>query len=297
MKHVLIKIIIFLFAVNISQAQAWMTSLEIAQKLALVQNKMVLMVWEETTKYPYPVFVNNENGKIVVIKNLFEDETISPLIWEYFVPVIVNENQYADLYESIKGKRKLSYIDKFNDDSIKIMDANGTIINALNYSETYQNITTLIKKYALNTTFITPELKAYKKEQNFYSTYFLASKYLDYAVFSNAEVRPNILSLYTIYLDEAKDLLEKSNDANKTILTQRIQLLELQHYLISNKPKKVLRQLKKIKPNATSNTSVVAFLYYTAYKILKDQSNATQWQSKISSVNLRKAQLIINLNY
>jgi len=52
MKHLIIKVLLIVFTVNLSSAQAWMTNLEIAQKLALVQNKMVLMVWEETTKYP-----------------------------------------------------------------------------------------------------------------------------------------------------------------------------------------------------------------------------------------------------
>ena len=128
-----IVIILFVFgSIPVSNAQAWMTSLDVAQNLASVQNKMVLMVWEKTTNYPYPVLINDDNGRTLYVQNLFEDEAISPLIWKYFVPVIVNEDQYADLYLKIKDKRTQRYIDKFNDDSIKIMDVNGNILNLSN---------------------------------------------------------------------------------------------------------------------------------------------------------------------
>ena len=130
MKNKTLKTIFLLFIVNFSFSQEWMTSLDIAQKLALVQNKMVLMVWEESTKYPYPVLVNNDKGRTILIENLFEDENISPLIWEYFVPVIVSENEYEDLYYAVKGKRNQRYMDKLNDESIKIMDINVNIIKA-----------------------------------------------------------------------------------------------------------------------------------------------------------------------
>ena len=108
MKKCYITLVLIFFGMGISFAQAWMTNLEIAQRLAQVQNKMVLMVWEETTRYQYPVFVKDERGRTIYIDNLFEDEQVSPLIWDYFVPVIVSEYRYADLYEKIKGKRSLA---------------------------------------------------------------------------------------------------------------------------------------------------------------------------------------------
>ena len=79
MKNKTLKTIFLLFIVNFSFSQEWMTSLDIAQKLALVQNKMVLMVWEESTKYPYPVLVNNDKGRTILIENLFEDENLNKL--------------------------------------------------------------------------------------------------------------------------------------------------------------------------------------------------------------------------
>lgn len=298
MKKGLIKLLFIFFVVNTASGQGWMTNLDIAQKLASVQNKMVLMVWEETTKYSYPIFVNDENGNTLFVNNLFEDENISPLIWKHFVPVIVSDNHYSDLFSKIKGKRSQKYIDKFNDDSIKIMDVNGNILNLSRDHENFENITTMILKYGLNTEFIAQELKGYQQEQDFYSTYYLASKYLDFAMYVRKEIRPELIDLTNIYLDEAYELIETSTENNKLTKTQRVELSRIQESLITKNPKKVLRQLKRMdainaEPN---NQQFVAFLYYTAYSILKDETNIEIWKSKVSSVNLKKAQLIINLN-
>lgn len=298
MKKLYTTSLIILFTVNLSVAQQWMTDLKIAQSLAQVQNKLVLMVWGETTQYEYPVLVNDDNGRTILINNLFEDENVSPLIWKHFVPVIVNENRYADLYEDIKGKRKQSYIDKFNDDSIKIMDVNGNIINITNNIEEFQNISKIIERYSINTKILENEIEGYKKEKNFYSSYFLASKYLDMALYVNKDVRSNILNLSDIYLNEAIALIRQENKAEHVALQQRCELLRIQQFLISKRPKKVLRELKRMNKEGIdeSNKSFVSFLYYTSYIILNEPDNAETWKSKISSVNLKKAWKIINLN-
>jgi hypothetical protein len=283
---------------NLSYAQEWMTNIEIAQKLALVQNKMVLMVWEETTKYDYPVLVNDHEGRTIYIQNLFEDENISPLIWKHFIPVIVSEHKYADLYDAAKGKRKKRYIDKLNDDGIKIMDVNGYIVNVNTPSLEYINITTLINRYALNTDYVSAELRNYLYDKDVYSAYFLASKYLDLALYSNEKIRSEIVDLSNIYLDEALVFAEKRTEKDKSILEQRCALLKIQEFLILKRPKKVIRQLKKIDAETmdNANQSFVAFLYYTAYMSMEDAQKAEAWKSKISLVNLKKAQMLINLN-
>ena len=298
MKNLIIRASLIFFTVNFSYSQEWMTSLEIAQKLALMQNKTVLMVWEEATKYPYLVYVDDEKGGTIVIGNLFEDEKISQLIWENFVPVIVSESQHANLYKKVKGKRKQRYIDKFNDDSIKIMDANGNIINTSYVAEDYLDIAKLIENYALNTQLVTLELEAYKKEKNFYSAYYLASKYLDLSVYVNEAIRSEIIDLSNIYLDEAVGFLEIEATEDKSTLKQRAELLKIQEYLILNRPKRVLRELKKMDAEniESTNEALVNFLYYTAYSILKDEKNIELWKTKVSLLNLKKAQMIININ-
>lgn len=299
MKSHLIKALFILFTVNLSFSQAWMTDLSIAQKLAMVENKMVLMVWEGTTEYAYPVFVNDDSGRTIFIENLFTDEMVSPLIWEHFVPVIVNEDKYGVMFYNIKGKRSQKYIDKFNDNSIKIMDINGNILNTRDvYSENLENITKIILQYGLNTEFIAPELKGYHTEKSFLSAYFLASKYMDYSMYFNGKVRPELINLSNIYLEEARLLIKAEPKEDQVVFHQRCDLLFIQHYLLLKRPKKVTRLLKKMDAQEINNTNsaFVAFLYYTAYMSIGDEDKAEIWKSKISSVNLKKAQKLINLN-
>ena len=300
MKNVLLKLLLVVLMVNTAtvSSQEWMTNLEIAQTLAKVQNKMVLMVWEETTTYQYPVIVKDEYGRTIFINNLFEDENVSPLIWEHFVPVIVSEYNYADWYEEIKDKRSQKYIDKFNDDSIKILDINGNILNVNYYTEDFQNITTLIERYAINTSYVAQELRDYKKNKNFYSAYFLSSKLLDLSLYLNKDSRAEIVEWSNLYLEEAERLIKGEEQNEHNALQQRCDLLELQQELVLKRPRKVIRQLKRLKDEeiVDSNKAFIAFLYYTAYMSADKSEDAELWKSQISSVNLKKAQLLINLN-
>ncbi|WP_299128902.1 hypothetical protein [uncultured Winogradskyella sp.] len=295
MKNRFITAFILFATINLALAQNWMTDLTIAQRLAQVQNKMVLMVWEEATTYQYSVFVNDSKGRTIVVNSLFDDEVISPLIWDYFVPVIVREEAYADLYLKIKGKRPQSYIDKFNDDSIKIMDINGNIINIDPYTEGPQNISRIIQRYAINTELIENELAGYKKEKTFYTAYYLASKYLDLAIHLKKNVRSAIIDLSKIYLNEAKEFAK--SEADSETLLQRCDLLEIQEVLINRKPKRVLRLLKRMEKQgiAERNESFAAFLYFSSYITLNEPDKAEKWKSKVSAVNLKKAWKIINL--
>ncbi|WP_179344031.1 hypothetical protein [Winogradskyella ursingii] len=298
MKKTLLYITFIIITSHFCKAQPWMTSLPIAQDLALVQNKMVLMVWEEATLYPYPVIVENQQGNRILIPNLFTDEVVSPLIWKNFIPVIVNEDRYEDLYLEIKGRRSQNYIEKFNDDSIKIMDVNGNILNVKTVFGDYLNISELIQKYYLDTSRLNTELRNYRKDKNFYSAYYLAEKYLEYAIFAKTELRPELVNLADIYIDEAKEfaITETPEDQNK--LKQRADLLEIQQHLILSNPRKVIRQLNRIDNEEIHevNLSFVAFLYFTAYKILDKEEDAQLWVSKVSLVNLKKSELLVNIN-
>ena len=67
MKNALLKLLLVVLMTNTASAQEWMKNLEVAQALAKVQNKMVLMVWEETTSYQYPVIVKDDKGRTIII--------------------------------------------------------------------------------------------------------------------------------------------------------------------------------------------------------------------------------------
>nr|WP_321236313.1 hypothetical protein [uncultured Psychroserpens sp.] len=295
MKRIVLFLCIVCSALQISESQEWLTSLGAAKRLALVQDKMILMVWEEATSYPYPVIVEDASGSKVVVDNLFDADYLNKWIWNHFVPVIVSESDYAKLFDEIDGKRTFSYIDKFNDDSIKIIDINGNIVNtAPDYSQ-FLNISKLIRKYYINTSFLKGELINYSQQQNFKTAFYLVSKYIDATIYLNESVRPEVIELSTIYLKEAKDYLASGNMENKKMLAQKVHLLEIYQNLALNRPRKVLRLLKRINKTEIdkTNEAMVAFLHLTAHRILKDEKSASAWRSKVSLVNLKKANDII----
>lgn len=300
-KHTIKKaILLFVFVItsfNFCLAQEWFTSLEVAKKLALIQDKMLFVMWEDTFNYEYPVMLNNDKGD-TIITDLFVDDSINKIIWNYFIPVKIYESKYAELSNQIKETRGTKYFNKLIDDSIKIMDVNGNILNINTSNKFIENLSLLIKHYALNTSFLKQELVNYSKKKNFATSFWLASKYLDFAIFVENDTRLEIIQLANIYFDEAKDHLTKSDLNNKKAILQKFDLLKIKEYLILNKPKKALRHLKKL--NITEidqiNQSLFSFLNYTTFKLLEDEENAVLWKSKISLADLRIAKLIIKNN-
>ncbi|WP_299389878.1 hypothetical protein [uncultured Gelidibacter sp.] len=298
MKKYILLVLLMLASTSISFSQEWMTSLDAAKRIALVQDKMLFMVWEEASLIPYPVVVNDEKGIELVFEDLFGHPEINRIIWEYFVPVKVSESLYPELYDEIKDTRNSTYIKQFEDDNIKIMDVNGMIINTSNSPEAYFNLTKFITAYALNTSYLKLELDNYSKHQDYNTAFRLASKYMDFAIIVNANIREDIIQVAKMYLDNADKHLLTNTTQDKDHLLRKTELLRLTEYLLNDRPKKVLRELKKMDHSAIdeTNKALLAFLYYAAYKLDKDEKNAEAWKSEVSSVNLRKAQLITNIH-
>lgn len=297
-------LIVFSLMIGFGNAQEWFTSLEVAQRLALVQNKMLFVIWEGDLEDVYPVILKDDKGTVFFV-NITENEFVSNLIWENFVPVRLPEYKYAELSKDVKEKRGLKYYNKLIDYTIKIMDANGTIINTMEKEKYffidegyYLDISHFINRYALNTSYLNVELQNYSKNKNFTTTFFLASKYLDYSIFAQKELRPEITALANIYFDEAKSLLAESNIENKPALLQKFELLQIKEQLILNQAKKARRQIKKIEAQQIDsiNQSLFAFLNYTTFKLLKDEEKAELWKSDISSLDLKYTEIILNNN-
>lgn len=295
MKKIVLTLLVLIASYNVCSAQEWMTSLDVAKRLATIQNKLIFMMWEESTAFPFPVKVVDTNGRLIFVEDMFENASVNQLIWEHFIPVVVNESQYEELYKQVKGKRPQNYIDKFNDDSIKIMDINGNIINTDIIYDQHLNMTAFIMKYYMDTSFLKIELDNYSKEQNVITSFRLASKYIDAAAIVNDEVKQEIIDLSNIYLKEADERLINETVENKMALQQKSELLRFLQDVILNKPKRVLRKLRKLEDTQidSSNESLVALLYFTSYRLLKDEKNASSWRSKLSLVNLKKANTII----
>nr|WP_321224889.1 hypothetical protein [uncultured Psychroserpens sp.] len=299
MKKIILVLILLTSITGFSQIREWNTSLEAAKRLATIQNKMILMMWEESTLTPMPITINTDNGKQVFIEDLFTNEYVTTLIWDYFIPLKVSESNYPELYKEIKDSRSTAYINKFNDDSIKIMDVNGNILNTnTSYSDNFLNITDFILKYALNTALIKGEYLAYREEENFYSAYWLGAGYVDMTSFVLPKVRTEMIKLSNIYFEEALTFLDQNTTEDAQLYMQKIEFQKIKQELVLNNAKKALRQLKRLDPETVhiSSESEIAFLYFTAHLLLRDEKSASEWRSKLSLVNLKKASQIITAN-
>lgn len=296
MKKAILLVVFVLGSFNFCLAQEWFSSLDVAKKLALAQDKMLFVMWEDTFSYPYYLNVENNEGKLIYV-DITVDVSLDSVIWEYFIPVKLNESKFKELSNNIQETRGIKYYNKLIDDSIKIMDANGNILN-LDASEFPENLILIIKKYALNTSFLKDELMNYSIENNFTTTFRLAAKYLDFAIYADKSIRNELIDLANIYFDEAKNHLINNDLENKIALLQKCELLILKEYLILKNPKKALRQLKRMNVEEIDdiNRSLYAFINYTAFKLLEDEENASLWESKVGIQDLKTAKLIININ-
>ena len=121
-----VLLIMFFINVSMGSAQEWYTSFDVAKRLAIVQDKMLFALWEGSFDQPIHMFVTIDEKKVLI--DLSKNTSLDPLIWDYFIPVRIPESEYSSFMKDAKG-RGVRYIDKLNDDSIKIMDVNGNILN------------------------------------------------------------------------------------------------------------------------------------------------------------------------
>lgn len=302
MKKAIFFLIIF-NSITFCNAQEWFTSLEVAKRLALVQDKMLFVMWEGSVEYEFSVFLSHSN-RVSEVVDLRNSEYINQMIWDNFVPVLLPEYEYSEFSDQVKKTRGLKYYNKLIDDTIKIMDVNGNILNIddtedINYFFDINGnlkIVNFINRYALNTSYLRQELENHLRDKNLNSTFYLASKYLDYAIFVKKKLRPEIIAMANIYFDDVETYLEQGNIDNSLAIHQRLELLKLKEDLILNQPKKVKRLLKKLDEENIDkiNYSLFSFLNYTTFMLLNKTENTALWKDKVSSIDLRLAGLILN---
>ncbi|WP_299780146.1 hypothetical protein [uncultured Formosa sp.] len=289
--------ILLSFSFSISSAQEWMTNLEVAERLALTQNKLLVVVWEDAYNNGIAASINNGNQHDVYLENIFSEPIIDSLMWEHFVPVVLSEDNYSRLYDKI-DKRSVNYINTFNDDGLKIMDANGNILNVSN-NNYLLNLSVFIYKYSIDTSFLKSEIQNYKAHKDFYSSFYLSAKYMDFAFFASSIIRPELVGLASIYLDEAIEYLKKESLENKSALNQRVKLLDIQKLILLKEPKKALRKLNKIKASEIENANINlrSFLYLASYTMLQDTENIAIWEPKVLLWDKKKMMSLISSNY
>lgn len=295
MKKVVFALFLSIFMISYASSQEWLTSFKFAKRLALMEDKMILAVWENSSSHVYPVFFEDSKGNRYQVR-LFEDENAAKLVWEYFVPVVISESNYDDLAAEYLTDKNYQYKDRFNDDFLKVMDPNGNIINT-GFQDEYGilNLTTLIRNFALNISFLKPEINNYFENKSFSSAFRLAIKYLDFATYAKEDIKKELVNLSDIYMLEASKMLVESDYDNKPALKQKIELLDLNKALILGKHRKVYRALKKIEVSSIDkiNMSLYAFLQYASLSSIGKIEASLKWQEQVTRTDMNKVRFIV----
>lgn len=262
------------FSAN-ADSSNWLTSLDQAKKIALGSNKLILVDFWATWCGPCKR-MDAESWSKKEVQILMND----------YVSVKIDIDRNRSLAQKY-GVQGIPYI--------FIMDGNGKVVYQQMSYKRKSEVIKLLKKYAINTSYLSADMINYYKKQNFITAFRLGIKYQDYSLHLGDSLRNDIIDVSTKYLDEARNYLKETEIKNKTLLKQKLDLFTIQEYLILNRPEKALKKLNKLHDNdlQEGNKKFYAFLKYVAYLQKNDEEMITKTKDEISETDLKKAELFI----
>ncbi|GAA0741082.1 hypothetical protein GCM10009431_11900 [Gaetbulibacter jejuensis] len=252
-----------------------MYSLDDAKKMAITTNRLVLVDFWASWCGPCKRMDSESWSKEEV-----------QLLMDNYVSVKIDIDKYPDIAEKY-DVRGIPYV--------FILDGNGKVVYKNMSYKTKSQLMVLLKKYAINTSFLSKDLVNYYKQESFSSAFRLGYKYQDLALRLDKEIKSDFLNVSDDYFDESKKQLKESSLKNKDGFLQKIDLYEIQSLLILDKTKRALKELNKIELNDLdeSNASLYNFLAYTIHKQLNDDEVAI-WEEKMEESDKQKALLFLD---
>jgi len=261
-------------------AQNWGTDFELAKKMALSENKLMLLdftaSWCGPCKYMEINTWSNENVKkeMAFYKSVKIDLDSNKDLARFYgvsaIPNILVVDPNGIVIEQIKGYRDANFMQKF------------------------------LHEKVLDLAFVQKELISFFKKKSYSSALRLANKYQIYAMLLKDDKikRRLLLNVAKSYFAISKKIVKKSKSKNKKGLLQKIDLYELRKNLILNKNKQVAKKLSKLKESeiVNMNKSLYASLNYVVLTNLKDSENAKKWFDKMNDSDKAFVKRMLEIN-
>ncbi|WP_452219827.1 thioredoxin family protein [Lacinutrix salivirga] len=275
MKKIVLLTSVLLLSFQTLYADNWLYSFENAKKIALAENKLILVDFWASWCGPCKK-MDFESWNTTDVKSLMQN----------YVPVKIDIDANKSLAANY-GVKGIPYI--------FILDANGKIVYQQMSYKKKSEVMSLLKKYALNTKYLKRDLINYYSKDNFSNTFRLAVKYQEYCTYLNKDLKSKFIKTADLYFNEAEKKLKKAELSNKSVFKEKLALFAVQKKIVLNNPKKALKMLEKFEVSnlEKANIPFYYFLSYLAHKALEHNDIAQKIESKLSDADKKKVKLFL----
>ena len=256
--------IIFLVFTNFCFAQIY-TNFEEAKKIALVENKLMLV--DFTASWCGPCREME--------KKVWPEHSIKELLNDFvFVQIDIDINRDLKKLYDVKG---IPYM--------VIMDANGKLIKDNLGDFDVNGLKRFLNPYRLSTQYLSNELIFYHKSKNYNTSIRVFQKYLDFYLMVDKELQYNFLQLGDAYFEDAQYSLSKK-DENYLEKRQKLDLFSLYNYAYLHKFKKLDIKLSSFKESEIleNNLNLYYFLVYISAKA-QHKEDFVAIEAKVASLD------------